>query len=64
MTVATIAADDEFADWWVCACVKRDKAGRMKAIKRHSPQTKRCRVCGCSKSDVTPTAKPARPKAS
>ena len=31
---------------WPCACVKRDRAGRLKAIKLHPNSVQRCPVCG------------------
>ena len=50
---------DDKADWWPCACVKRDKAGNMKAIKLNHPDLKRCLVCKCSTldDDIPGTAK-------
>jgi hypothetical protein len=46
-----------WAEYWPCACVKRDRAGKMKAIKMiHNSKTK-CRKCGCTKPD--PAAKDA-----
>jgi hypothetical protein len=31
---------------WACACVKRGRDGKLKAIKLHPRTTKDCRVCG------------------
>ena len=31
---------------WACACVRRDRHGKIKAIKLHPMTTKSCRVCG------------------
>jgi hypothetical protein len=34
---------------WVCACVKRDKAGNIAAIKMHHPARQKCRQCGATR---------------
>lgn len=43
--------------YWPCACVKRDRKGRMTALKVNSHNVSRCRVCG-AKRDLpnTPNA--------
>lgn len=33
------------ADWWVCACVMRDREHNLSHIKLHPPSTKKCSVC-------------------
>ena len=38
-------------DYWICACVKRDKAGNLKAIRRNHPSVKKCPGCGCIKKN-------------
>lgn len=41
------------SDWWPCACMKRNKrTDTLTHIKLHSPNVKRCRVCGCTKAAV------------
>ncbi len=34
--------------FWACACVRRHKDGRLKAIKLNHPDRKKCRKCGCT----------------
>ena len=38
---------------WACACVRRDRRGKIKAIKLHPMTTKSCKVCG-SKQFINP----------
>lgn len=41
-------------DWWPCACVKGGNWRKGKPsthIKLHSPSTKKCRVCGCTREE-------------
>ena len=42
---------------WACSCVRRDRAGKIKAIKLHPMTTKSCRVCG-SKQFIGKILKP------
>jgi len=39
------------SDYWVCACVKRDAAGNLTAIKSNHPSIKRCRRCKTKKPE-------------
>ena len=48
------------ADYWACACVKRDRQGTMKAVKMHPPTAKRCRVCGCQRPPEKATSEQPR----
>lgn len=34
---------------WPCACVRRDRAGNLKAIKMHPPSVNKCRRCGATR---------------
>lgn len=34
------------SEYWVCACVRRDRSGRMTGLKFNHPDVKRCRKCG------------------
>lgn len=36
-------------EYWVCACVKRNRKGVMTAIRTNHPDVKRCSKCGCTK---------------
>jgi hypothetical protein len=35
--------------YWVCACVRRDRAGNLSQIKFNPTRVKRCRKCGCER---------------
>lgn len=39
-------AIDEKANYWPCACVKRNRDGLMTHIKLLPPTERKCRVCG------------------
>lgn len=38
--------------YWPCACVKRDKAKQLTAVKFHPPTAKRCRSCKCERPEA------------
>lgn len=42
-------ANDIMSTYWACACVKRDKDGKLKAIKLNPNSRFSCRVCGSRK---------------
>ena len=39
-------------DYWVCACVRRDRAGNLKAIRRNHPDVAECPTCHRLKADA------------
>ena len=41
--------DLDVSNWWPCACVKRDKSGRMTHIALHNPSEKSCKKCKCKR---------------
>jgi hypothetical protein len=46
--------NDDFQDrlkrkGWPCACVKRDRKGRMTHIRLNAPEVERCRRCGATR---------------
>ncbi len=45
MSGKTIEKPDT-SKWWACACVKRDRKGKMSHIKLHPPTTRKCKTCG------------------
>jgi hypothetical protein len=58
MTETRMAPDEKFG-WWICACVKRDRKGRMTHIAYNPPTRKKCGRCGCvqkpnNRADATP----------
>ena len=42
---------DEIAEYWVCACVKRDRAGNMTHFKGHCQTVTRCPKCKCERPE-------------
>lgn len=45
-----VRSHDVPAGYWPCACVKRNRTGKMTHIKLLPPEKERCRVCGCTKA--------------
>ena len=43
------SAEAEHFGWWVCACVKRDRTGRLTHLKMNAPTVTVCRKCRCTK---------------
>jgi hypothetical protein len=39
-------------DYWPCACVKRDRAGRLTHIKQHHRTVERCQRCGSTREQA------------
>lgn len=42
------------SEYWPCACVRRDRAGNLKAIKLNHPAVLACRVCKAKREAVKP----------
>lgn len=51
--VDSLSDDERFImeHGWPCACVKRERGGRMSHIKLHHPDIRECKKCGCTKDD-------------
>jgi hypothetical protein len=55
-------SDDNTKDWWPCACVKGGGRGKPSThIKLHSPFSKKCRVCGCTRDESKAAGEPPPP---
>lgn len=49
--VVPIVKPENQENYWVCACVKRDRKGRMTHIKENHRSVAKCRRCGCTRDE-------------